>query len=144
MERIKIVYKDCLKKLKEIPGASVGLILADCFKRPNDCKFDKDVPYNQIMEQLNRIIQPNGSIYLFGDEPFSSSFYDKKYKEKMDYLSKINLWLIQRYREDLFDEFEIDGNDILSVSRLFAAIYEEQCKEMPLPWYQYGFWKKDD
>ena len=138
MGKIKIVYEDCLNELKEISGCSVGLILTDCFQRSNDCKFDKDIPYNQIMEQLNRIIQPNGSIYLFGDEPFSSSFYEKKNQEKMDYLSKINLWLIQRYREDLFDEFEIDSNDILSVSRLFDAIYEEQCKEMPLPWYQYG------
>ena len=138
MGKIKIVYEDCLNELKEIPEGSVGLILTDCFQRSNDCKFDKDIPYNQIMEQLNRIIQPNGSIYLFGDEPFSSSFYEKKNQEKMDYLSKINLWLIQRYREDLFDEFEIDSNDILSVSRLFDAIYEEQCKEMPLPWYQYG------
>ena len=138
MGKIKIVYEDCLNELKEIPGGSVGLILTDCFQRSNDCKFDKDIPHNQIMEQLNRIIQPNGSIYLFGDEPFSSSFYEKKNQEKMDYLSKINLWLIQRYREDLFDEFEIDSNDILSVSRLFDAIYEEQCKEMPLPWYQYG------
>ena len=144
MERINIVYKDCIKKLKEIPGDSVGLILADCFKRPNDCNFDKDIPYNEIMDQLDRVIKPNGSIYLFGEEPFSSSFYEKKYQEKMDYLSKINLWLIQRYRENLFKEFGIDTNDVLYVSKMFDAIYKEQCKQMPLPWYQYGFGKKED
>ena len=64
------------------------------------------------------------------------------YLKNIDYLTKINLWLMQRYREDLFGEFGIDANDILAATRMFNSIYEEQCKKMPLPWYQYGFGKK--
>ena len=65
------------------------------------------------------------------------------YLKNIDYLTKINLWLMQRYREDLFGEFGIDANDILAATRMFNSIYEEQCKKMPLPWYQYGFGKKE-
>lgn len=61
----------------------------------------------------------------------------------MDYMAKINLWLIQRYRDDLFKEFGVHPNDISAVMKMFDKIYEEQCKEMPLPWYQYGLGLKE-
>lgn len=64
--------------------------------------------------------------------------------KNLDYIYKINLWLIQKYRDDLFKKFDIGANDFLGVSRLFDKIYNEQCKEMPLPWYEYGFGKKEE
>jgi site-specific DNA-methyltransferase (adenine-specific) len=36
------------------------------------CKWDCIIPFDKMWEQLNRIIKRNGSIALFGQEPFSS------------------------------------------------------------------------
>ena len=66
------------------------------------------------------------------------------YLKNMDYFYKINLWLLQKYGNELYKEFGIDKNDISSILKMFNAIYEEQCKEMPLPWYQYGFGSKQE
>ena len=70
---------------------------------------------------------------------------DKKaYTQNMDYLYKISIWLIRKYGDELYERFGIDKNDIFAVMKMFDAIYEEQCKEMPLPWYQYGFGSKQE
>lgn len=68
---------------------------------------------------------------------------NEKMMQNLDYSYKINLWLVNRYREDLFKRFNIGTDDLLGTLRMFDAIYEEQCKEMPLPWYQYGFGGKE-
>ena len=36
------------------------------------CKWDVVIPFEQLWEQYERIIKPNGAIVLFGREPFSS------------------------------------------------------------------------
>ena len=61
------------------------------------------------------------------------------YNHNMDYLYKINLWLLRKYGDELFEKFGIDKNNFSSVMKMFDAIYTEQCKELPSPWYQYGF-----
>lgn len=38
-----------------------------------DCKWDSVIPFEEMWEQLNRIIKDNGAIVLFGSEPFSSA-----------------------------------------------------------------------
>ena len=68
---------------------------------------------------------------------------NERMMQNLDYTVKINLWLIKRYRDDLFKEFGISADDFSSISKLFDKMYEEQCKEMPLPWYQYGFGSKE-
>ena len=66
------------------------------------------------------------------------------YIHNMDYLYKISLWLLRKYGDELFKKFGIDKNDISAILKIFNAIYEEQCKEMPLSWYQYGFGRKEE
>lgn len=68
---------------------------------------------------------------------------NERMMQNLDYTVKINLWLIKRYRDDLFKEFGVSADDFSSISKLFDKMYEEQCKEMPLPWYQYGFGSKE-
>ena len=65
------------------------------------------------------------------------------YNHNMDYLYKINLWLLRKYGDELFEKFGVNKNNFSSVMQMFDAIYVEQCKEMPLPWYQYGFSSKE-
>ena len=62
----------------------------------------------------------------------------------LDYLAKINLWLLKRYGDDLYKEFEIDGDYVDGITKAFNEIYKEQCKTLPLPWYEYGLgWKEE-
>ena len=68
---------------------------------------------------------------------------NERMMQNLDYTVKINLWLIKRYRDDLFKEFGVSADDFMSISKLFDKIYEEQCKEMPLPWNEYGFCSKE-
>ena len=68
----------------------------------------------------------------------------EKLMKNIDYFYKIDLWLLRKYGDKLYEEFGIDQNDILAILKMFNAIYEEQCKEMPLPWYQYGFGRKEE
>ena len=68
---------------------------------------------------------------------------NEKMMQNLDYAYKISLWLVNRYREDLFKEFNIGTDDFLGILRMFDAIYAEQCKEMPSPWHQYGFGGKE-
>jgi len=63
---------DCLERMKEIPNASVDLILTDPPYGTTACKWDSVIPFEPMWEQLNRIVKPNGAIVLFGAEPFSS------------------------------------------------------------------------
>ena len=55
-------------------------------------------------------------------------------KERMmhnlDYMAKVNIWLVKTYREDLFKRFGVSADDFVSVSKMFDEIYKEQSKEM--------------
>ena len=67
---------------------------------------------------------------------------DEKTMHNLDYMAKVNIWIVKTYREDLFKRFGISCDDFMSVSKMFDEIYKEQCKEMPLPWHKYGFGSK--
>lgn len=64
---------DCLQMMKQIPDASVDMILADPPYGTTACKWDSVIPFEPMWKELERIIKPDGAICLFGSEPFSSS-----------------------------------------------------------------------
>lgn len=64
---------DCLELMKDIPDGSVDLVLTDPPYGTTACKWDSVIPFEPMLEELNRIIKPNGAICLFGSEPFSSA-----------------------------------------------------------------------
>ena len=64
---------DCLERMKEIPDASVDLVLTDPPYGTTACKWDSVIDFGLMWEQLKRIIKPNGAIVLFGSEPSSSA-----------------------------------------------------------------------
>ena len=71
-DNYKLMFGDCLERMKEIPDGSVDLILTDPPYGTTQCKWDTVIPFDLMWEQLKRIIKPNGAIVLFGAEPFSS------------------------------------------------------------------------
>ena len=71
-DKYSLLLGDCLERMKEIPDGSVDLILTDPPYGTTACKWDIVIDFNLMLEQLKRIIKPNGAIVLFGSEPFSS------------------------------------------------------------------------
>ena len=73
MGKIKLYHGDCLDIMPEIPDKSIDAIIADPPYQITACKWDIIIPFDQMWEQLKRIIKDNGAIVLFGSEPFSSA-----------------------------------------------------------------------
>lgn len=63
---------DCLDSMKDIPDASIDMILCDLPFGTTKCKWDIIIPFDKLWNEYNRIIKGNGAIALFGNNPFSS------------------------------------------------------------------------
>ena len=63
---------DCMDILPLIPDKSVQLILADLPYGTTSCEWDIVLPLNKLFEEYKRILTDNGSIVLFGSQPFST------------------------------------------------------------------------
>ena len=68
----KILHGDCLELMIDIPDGSIDMILCDLPYGTTQCKWDIIIPFNELWDQYERIIKPNGAIVLTGAEPFSS------------------------------------------------------------------------
>ncbi len=69
---VKLIHGDCLVEMQAIPDHSVDLILCDLPYGTTQCKWDVVIPFEPLWEQYWRILKPNGTVVLFGSEPFSS------------------------------------------------------------------------
>jgi site-specific DNA-methyltransferase (adenine-specific) len=69
---IELIKGDCLDAMKVLEDNSIDAIICDPPYGTTLSKWDKMIPVNEMWEQLNRIIKPDGAIVLFGVEPFSS------------------------------------------------------------------------
>jgi site-specific DNA-methyltransferase (adenine-specific) len=69
----KLMFGDCLKRMKEIPDKSVDMCLTDPPYGTTACKWDAVIPFEPMWKELHRIVKDNGAICLFGSEPFSSA-----------------------------------------------------------------------
>lgn len=63
---------DCLEVMEQIKSGSIDMILCDLPYGTTKCKWDSIIPFEYLWKQYNRLIKSNGSIVLFGSEPFSS------------------------------------------------------------------------
>ena len=63
---------DCLEIMKQIPDASVDLVLCDLPYGTTQNRWDIVIPLESLWIQYNRIAKPAAAIVLFGAEPFSS------------------------------------------------------------------------
>jgi DNA modification methylase len=68
----KLMFGDCLERMKEIESGSVDLILADPPYGTTQCKWDSIIDLKLMWEQLKRIVKPNGAIVMTAANPFTS------------------------------------------------------------------------
>jgi len=70
-ENIWLMQGDCLERMKEIPDASVDMVLCDPPYQKTCNKWDSIIPFDLMWKQLERIIKLNGAIVLFGQNTFT-------------------------------------------------------------------------
>lgn len=66
----KLMFGDCLKRMKEIPDGSVDLVLTDPPYGTTACKWDSVIDYTLMWAEIKRIIKPNAAVLLFSQTPF--------------------------------------------------------------------------
>ena len=71
-ENITLWQGDCLKLMKDIPDASVDMILCDLPYGTTANKWDTIIPFEPLWEQYERVIKDNGAIVLTANQPFTT------------------------------------------------------------------------
>lgn len=99
MKDIELWYGDCLELMKDIEDQSVDMILADLPYGTTSCKWDEIIPFKPLWNHYERIIKKNGTIALFGSEPFSS---------------KLRMSNLKIYKYDWIWNKKLAGNGILA------------------------------
>jgi len=91
LDDCQLMYGDCLERMKEIPDRSIDMILCDLPYGSTDCKWDNIIPFDKLWINYNRILKLQGSVLLFGSEPFSSYIRMSNIKKyKYDWIWKKN------------------------------------------------------
>lgn len=70
---ISLMMGDCLDRMREIPAASIDLVMADLPYGTTQCKWDSIIPLAPLWEQYRRLIKPRGAIVLTACQPFTSA-----------------------------------------------------------------------
>lgn len=79
MGSVKLIHGDCLTEMKAIPDKSIDLILCDPPYGTTVCGWDIVLPMKELWEEYRRVISDNGTIALFGIEPFASALRTDKH-----------------------------------------------------------------
>jgi site-specific DNA-methyltransferase (adenine-specific) len=69
---MKLFNDDCLKVLPTIPDKSIDLILTDPPYGTTACKWDIIIPFDNMWNELKRIIKDNSAIVFTASQPFTS------------------------------------------------------------------------
>lgn len=67
-----LLLGNCLEEMNKIDTGSVDLILVDLPYGTSACSWDIVIPMDALWEHYNRVLKDNGTVVLFGSEPFSS------------------------------------------------------------------------
>ena len=119
---MKLLHGDCLELMKDIPDASVDMVLTDPPYGITTCKWDSAIPFEPMWAQLNRIIKKNGAIVLFGSEPFSSLLRVSNLKMfKYDWI----------WEKDNGTGFLNAKKQPLKVVETISVFYKSQCSYNP-------------
>lgn len=69
----KLQQGDCLLLMKDIPDESIDMILCDLpYGQKSRNRWDKEIPFEPLWEQYERIIKSNGAIVLFANGMFTA------------------------------------------------------------------------
>lgn len=72
MPEIALHLGDCLEVMRELPSASVDMVLADLPYGTTQCAWDVIIPFEPLWREYLRIAKPEAAIVLCAAQPFSS------------------------------------------------------------------------
>jgi len=64
---------DCLELMRNLPDASVDMILCDLPYGTTACKWDSVIPFEPLWDEYRRIAKPSAAIVLTASQPFTSA-----------------------------------------------------------------------
>lgn len=68
---VTLMLGDCLRRMDDIPPASVDMICCDLPYGTTRCKWDIELPMDQLWDRWCRVRKPSAAIVLFAQAPFS-------------------------------------------------------------------------
>lgn len=68
-----LVNGDCFKVLPDIEDCSIDLILTDPPYNTTNCEWECEIDIDGLFTHYKRIIKDNGTIVMFGNNPFSAN-----------------------------------------------------------------------
>jgi len=77
---MKIFNGDCLEVMKELPNNSIDFILTDLPYGTTVNSWDKTIPFKDMWEQCHRIINKQGNMCFFANNPFMSALINSNIK----------------------------------------------------------------
>lgn len=75
---IQLMQGDCLDRMKEIPDASVDMVLADLPYGTTQCSWDFIIDPSAMWQQYLRVCKENAAIVLTASQPFTSQLVMSK------------------------------------------------------------------
>lgn len=78
----KLFNGDCLEVMDYLISQNIKIdcILTDPPYGTTQCKWDAIIPFEPMWERLNKLINPNGAIVLFGNQPFTTNLISSNIK----------------------------------------------------------------
>lgn len=70
---MKLIKGDCIKNMNIMSPKSIDLIICDLPYGTTQCGWDSIINQDDLFEHYRNILKDNGTIILFGSEPFSST-----------------------------------------------------------------------
>lgn len=70
---IEIIEGDCLEVMREIPDASIDMVLCDLPYGTTDCKWDAIIPADRLWEEYKRLCKGGAAVVLTACQPFTSA-----------------------------------------------------------------------
>lgn len=128
---MKLIHGDCLEHMQTIPDNSIDMILCDLPYGTSACKWDEVIPMDKLWKHYNRLIKQDGSIVLFGGEPFSSKLRLSnpnlyKYDWKWEKLSGANFLNAKYQPIKVHEDILVFGKGATSYSKSVHMKYNPQ------------------
>lgn len=85
MKPIELWHGDCLELMKNIPDASVDLVLCDLPYAVTDFSWDVIVPCDKLFAEYRRVLKQNANILLFCQQPFTTTLINGAFKTEFSH-----------------------------------------------------------
>lgn len=70
---IELIEGDCLEIMRELPDASIDMVLADLPYGTTACAWDAVIPFEPLWAAYWRVLKPNAAIVLTATQPFTTT-----------------------------------------------------------------------